>query len=139
MIYRTEPYTVTRIIRETNSGRLMVHGYEKWGKNKQSEFIESILMGIPIPVFYFMEDDNAMIVLDGWKRIHALKKFMDNKLKLRLFEGEFDGKKFEDLLPEFQNRIEDTVFIFYVIDYIANKETRLDVIERVMKFQNVYD
>lgn len=37
-----------------------------WKAHQKSELVESILMGIPLPLFYFFEDRNARIqIVDG--------------------------------------------------------------------------
>ena len=45
--------------------------------------------------------------------------------------AELNGKRFSDLPPKFQNRIEDCNLIFYIIDSKAPEPVRLDIFERV--------
>ena len=43
---------------------------------------------------------------------------MENELKLRLNDRpELNGKKFKDLSPKLQNRVEDCNLALYVIDF----------------------
>lgn len=56
-----------------------------WSDAKKSRFIESIILGLPIPSLYFYIDysNKKWVVIDGLQRLCALKDFMvDNKLKL---------------------------------------------------------
>lgn len=54
-----------------------------WYSKQKSELIESILMGIPIPVFYFFESKDAKIqIVDGRQRIITAIDFMNDKFKL---------------------------------------------------------
>ncbi|MDR1877732.1 MAG: DUF262 domain-containing protein [Flavobacteriaceae bacterium] len=55
-----------------------------WDQMQKSRLIESILLRIPLPMFYFAEDkDGKLSVVDGLQRISAIKEFMDNKFPLK--------------------------------------------------------
>lgn len=55
-----------------------------WNSFQKSRLIESILLRIPLPMFYFAEDDESNLsVVDGLQRISTIKEFMDNKFPLR--------------------------------------------------------
>lgn len=66
-----------------------------WNKEKKSQLIESILLGLPLPSFYFYVDDlnNKWVVIDGLQRLCALKSFMIDK-DLSLTGLEFLDKKY---------------------------------------------
>lgn len=60
---------------------------EVWDDFRKSRLIESILLRIPLPVFYFSEDARGILsVVDGLQRLSAIKQFMDNKLMLKDLE-----------------------------------------------------
>ncbi len=104
-----------------------------WEKDKQSRLIESILMRIPLPVFYVAEDDEGLlIVVDGRQRLTTLKRFLGGELALDLPERpELNKKRFLDLEPRLQNRVEDCQLHFYIIDRTVPERARLDIFERV--------
>jgi len=55
-----------------------------WDHVQKSRLIESILLRIPLPMFYFAEDkDGKLSVIDGLQRISAIKEFMENKFPLK--------------------------------------------------------
>jgi len=55
-----------------------------WNSFQKSRLIESILLRIPLPMFYFAEDNEGNLsVVDGLQRISTIKEFMDNKFQLR--------------------------------------------------------
>jgi hypothetical protein len=55
-----------------------------WNSFQKSRLIESILLRIPLPMFYFAEDNEGNLsVVDGLQRISTIKEFMDNKFPLR--------------------------------------------------------
>lgn len=104
-----------------------------WPEDKQSKLIESVIMRIPLPVFYMAEDrQGRVIVVDGLQRLSTFQNFVNGGLKLRLPErGELNGKTFTDLPPKYQNRVEDCNLLFYIIDAKAPEQARLDIFERV--------
>ncbi len=104
-----------------------------WDENKQSKLIESIIMRIPLPVLYLAEDEEGrMIVVDGLQRLSTFKHFADNELKLKLPDRpDLHGKRFGELTPKLQNRVEDCNLILYVIDQKVPEQARLDIFDRV--------
>lgn len=73
-----------------------------WSPVKKSRLIESILLGLPLPSFYFSEDltSNKLIIVDGLQRLCALKDFwIDKKLKLvgMQFLTHLEGLSYSDL------------------------------------------
>lgn len=55
-----------------------------WDNFEKSRLIESILLRIPLPMFYFAEDEEGRLtVVDGLQRITTIKDFMDNKFPLK--------------------------------------------------------
>ena len=104
-----------------------------WQDDKQSKLIESVLMRIPLPVFYLAEDEQGrMVVVDGLQRLSTFQRFVNNKLALKLPKQKvLDKQRFKDLSPKLQNRIEDCNLILYVIDVKVPDRARLDIFERV--------
>ena len=85
---------------------------EVWDNKKKSLLIESLLLSIPIPMFYVAADeDGNWDVVDGLQRLSALRDFIITKtlvLKKLEFWKEYDGKTFDDLSPILYNRINET-------------------------------
>ena len=134
---RDERRTAEDVVRRINNNRFVLDpDFQRdfvWSPEKQSRLIESILMRIPLPVFYVAEDDNGrLIVVDGLQRLTTLKRFLSNELQLKLPDRrELDKKKFADLEIRLQNRIEDSQLLFYIIDHGVPERARLDIFERV--------
>jgi hypothetical protein len=86
-------------------------------------------------VFYLAErEDGKIVVVDGLQRLMTFNRFIGNELALRLPEEtspSISGKKFTDLPMRFQQRIEDTQLIVYLIDPKVPERVRLDIFERV--------
>src|SRR6185437_10092460 len=57
----------------------------RWDNSQKSKFIESILLGIPIPsIFVFEREDGSWELIDGLQRVSTLLEFMG---KLRAPDG----------------------------------------------------
>lgn len=106
-----------------------------WPLDKQSKLIESLLMRIPLPVFYLAErDDGKIIVIDGLQRLTTIHHFLENKFALRALDNAnevFKAKRFKNLPTKLQKRIEDTELILYILDEKVPARAKLDIFERV--------
>ena len=106
-----------------------------WKRKKMSRLIESILLKLPLPVFYFdVSDPDKWIVVDGLQRLSTIKKFIVDK-KLRLSELEFlttlEGKKYDDLDRNLKRVIDETEFVTYQIEAQTPKEVRYSIFNRI--------
>ena len=142
LLIRNETRTVHDVLRRIQQGSYVMNpDFQRdfiWKEDKQSKLIESVLMRIPIPVFYLAEDQQGrMIVVDGLQRLSTFRDFVhgdekNKKLKLRLpHRDDLNKKSFADLSPKLQNRIEDSQLILYVMDAKVPERARLDIFERV--------
>lgn len=80
-----------------------------WEKPKQSRFIESLLMNLPIPpIFLFESEYNRYEVMDGQQRLSSIVGFYENRLKLTGLEHwtELNGKFFSDLPQKVQRGLD---------------------------------
>lgn len=137
MLIRNENRTVHDVLRRIEQGSFVMDpDFQRdfiWPDDKQSKLIESVLMRIPLPVFYLGEDrDGRMLVVDGLQRLSTFQRFVNNELQLKLpKQDELNKKRFRDLSPKLQNRVEDCNLILYVIDAKVPDRARLDIFERV--------
>ena len=134
---RHEQRTVHDVVRRIDQGSFVMDpDFQRdfiWDDDKQSKLIESVLLRIPLPVFYLAEDTQGrMIVVDGLQRLSTFARFIKNKLRLKLPNQEdLHRKRFEDLSPKLQNRIEDCNLVLYIVDAKVPERARLDIFERV--------
>lgn len=80
-----------------------------WDNKKQSLFIESLLMNLPVPpIFLFESDYNRYEVMDGQQRLTSIVRFYSNKYKLAGLEywGELNNKFYSDLPPILQRGLD---------------------------------
>ncbi|WP_300394103.1 DUF262 domain-containing protein [Henriciella sp.] len=111
-----------------------------WSRSKASLLIESILMGIPLPVVYVSElADGTWEVVDGQQRLTAIKSFIDgvfpdgNKFKLSKLKVRHDlrGKSFQELSTADQIQIEDYTLRLIKIQKEAHEDIKFEVFERL--------
>ena len=105
-----------------------------WKPLQKAELVESILMGLPLPIFYFNQDKlGRLIVVDGRQRLTALFEFMSNEWPLRGLKvlDELNGKKFDDLSPVVQSQIEDYQLQAHVIQPPTADRIKFDIFDRV--------
>tara|TARA_R110002020_G_scaffold41921_12_gene123241 strand:- start:1296 stop:1715 length:420 start_codon:yes stop_codon:yes gene_type:complete len=75
-----------------------------------SSIIESAIYGLELPAVHLKYNRETIDCIKNSKLVMVFAAYIDNKFHIR--GGEFDGKKFEDLIPLHRNRIEDyTIYI----------------------------
>jgi hypothetical protein len=116
-----------------------------WTPKQQSELIESILMGIPLPLIYVKEDDKGVyIIVDGRQRLTTLFRFMSHEFPLQSLnvlkelngayfsETTRNGTKFEKYLTQTQqSKIEDCPLTLHVIKPPTEDRVTFDLFDRV--------
>lgn len=139
---RTETRSVSEVVQRIKKERYILDpDFQRdfvWPSLKQSKLIESCVMRIPLPVFYVAEaPDGRIIVVDGLQRLTTFVRFLGNELRLTGLASEnfgshvLDGKYFEELPVNLQERVLDTQLTMYILDAKAPERARLDIFERV--------
>jgi hypothetical protein len=76
---------VTRF-EDDETGRFFVPEYQRklaWHPRQQSDFIESLIVGLPIPfLFFYQTPDGRMEIVDGSQRMRAMRAFLREGLRL---------------------------------------------------------
>lgn len=129
---------VKALLQEIHDGDLVVRpSFQRafiWDQVRQSRFVESILLNIPIPNLFFAEDDDkTKVVVDGQQRLLALKYFRENRYALRSLEAlaPLNGKRFEELTPRQQKIFTNRTLRCLVISAKSDSEIRFQVFERL--------
>lgn len=123
-----------------------------WDVGKQSRLIESILLHIPLPAFYFdveshkNEDDvliNTWQVIDGLQRLCSIQNFILGRqasptaspvlmqLQNLEFLTQLNGKTFADLPRPYQRTILETQLIAYLIRPNTPSNVKFNIFKRV--------
>lgn len=110
---------------------------EVWTPTQKSRLIESILLRIPLPAFYFSEDDEGMLqVTDGFQRLSTIYDFVKRKHfkleNLEYLKNEFEGKEFKDIEGSlWARRIYQTNIIAYIIAPQTPDNVKFGIFKRI--------
>lgn len=66
-------YTIDSLVQRINRGDIYVPSFQRsfvWSINQASKFIESLLLGLPVPGIFLSKDvDRKLVVIDGQQRL----------------------------------------------------------------------
>lgn len=112
-----------------------------WKMREKSRLIESILLRIPLPAFYFSADNDGLLrVVDGLQRLSTVHDFVNSKFALTDLEYLGDGvlgRTFtprddtEGLDPAWTRRIHQTQIFANVIDPQTPPRVKFDIFKRL--------
>ncbi len=130
-------YSFEFIVQKLNANRYYVPDYQRnliWKPKEQSKFIESVLMGLPIPfVFFWQDDDGRMEIVDGSQRIRTIRDFMADKIILRDLEllPAANGLVFSDLPTSRRLKFQDSSLRVIILDNTTDAITRTEMFTRI--------
>jgi uncharacterized protein with ParB-like and HNH nuclease domain len=111
-------YTVDTLVRRLKAEAFYVPPFQRrfvWSQRHASRFLESLLMGLPVPgVFLYKEPKtNRHLVVDGQQRLRTLQYFYDGvfeekKFRLTGVRDEWNGKAYEDLSAPDKLKLDDS-------------------------------
>ena len=105
-----------------------------WKPVDKSRLIESLLLRIPIPVFYVAADENEVwSVVDGLQRTSTIYGYIKNKFPLEYLEylTGLSGNRYKDLSRPMQRRISETQLIVNVIEPGTPEEVMYNIFRRI--------
>ncbi|MDE0192039.1 MAG: DUF262 domain-containing protein [Gammaproteobacteria bacterium] len=129
---------VAQMVARMNHGEMHAPEFQRkagiWTAQRNSRLIESLLLRIPIPVFYFSadEDDNWSLV-DGLQRTTAICDFVAGRFALRGLEylTRYEGQNYSGLPRPMQRRIEETSLMANVIQPGTPEEVTFNIFSRI--------
>ena len=105
-----------------------------WDDERKSRLVESLLLRIPIPVFYVAADGNEIwSVVDGLQRSSAIHAYMTGRFPLVRLEylTKLNGYRYEDLPRPMQRRIKETQLVVNVIEPGTPEEVMFNIFSRI--------
>jgi uncharacterized protein with ParB-like and HNH nuclease domain len=146
--YDTKEYPVEILVQKYTTGKeddtneLFIPDYQRemaWDDARQSKFIESVLLGLPIPYIFVAdirddENDEARLeIIDGSQRIRTLTRFLKDELRLSGLKklDKLNGFTFSDLPLARQRRFNRATLRMIQLTEEADEEVRRDLFERI--------
>jgi len=121
---------------ENDDGEIYIPDYQRefvWSEKVQSKFIESIILGMPIPYIFFADVDGRYEIVDGSQRIRTLHSFLYNELQLQDLEKltKLNRFYFKDLSLIRQRRIRKRSLKMIALSEKTDSQARFDLFERI--------
>lgn len=141
--YDVKEYPVEIIVKKyldmasTDENEIFIPSYQRafvWDQDRQSKFIESILLGLPIPYIFTAEnEDGRLEVIDGSQRIRTLANFLNDNLELIDLEilNKCNGLKFSDFPTSRQRKINNMSLRMIVLSEKSDEDARFMLFERI--------
>lgn len=123
--------------------RFFVPEYQRnlaWSDLQKSQFIESLLVGLPIPfMFFYQSPDGRMEIVDGSQRMRAMRSFIKNELYLRdlVLIPELNGFRFNDLNKDRKNKLEDVTIRTIILNTDTDPSTRAEMFARINRMGTI--
>lgn len=135
--YYVVEYTLD-YLSEKMDDRFYIPTYQRefvWDINRRCRFIESVIMGLPIPFLFFSENSETgkLEIIDGSQRIRTIHQFLHNQLTLSGLKrlNKLNGMKFYDLEESRRRKIMNKSIRGIILDEKADTKARLDLFNRI--------
>ncbi len=134
--YLTE-YSVELLAKKMKDGEFVIPDYQRddtWEEPRKSRFIESLLMGLPIPFLFFWErPDGKLEIVDGSQRLRTIQQFVDGQLTLGPLKelNKLERMCFVDLPESRQRKINNRSIRGIVLNEHADAQARFDLFDRI--------
>lgn len=144
--YITESFQIKQLVEQYREGVFEVpEEYQRkfvWDENPKlkHKLIESLLLGLPIPVMFFAEvanDDEKTLyeIVDGAQRVQTLEQFYDEESGFCLENLEqlsaLNGFYYTDLPTYYQNKLDSTFMRVVILEINTTAETKQELFYRI--------
>lgn len=147
--YDIKEFTIEIIVQKYLTGiedginDIFIPDYQRafvWEDSKQTKFIESIILGIPIPYIFTADmPDGRLEIIDGSQRVRTLSRFLNNEFKLANLEvlDKCNGMYFKDFSTSRQKKINNTSLRMIVLSDKSDEDARFMLFERINTGSNL--
>lgn len=134
----TKTFSVRQVLDQIEEGDLeLAPDFQRnlvWTMLQKSRLIESIILQIPLPAFYFAEDDDGMYrAVDGLQRLSTIHEYVRSQnFALRGLEYlDNDGLTFGQLPQAWKRRIFNSQLVVHVIDPTTPNDVKYNIFKRL--------
>ncbi len=121
------------LVKRLNEDRYVIPDYQRgyvWTRRRASKFIESLLVGLPIPGIFLYREGEKFLVIDGHQRLRSLQAFLsgrfpesDKIFKLEGVSAEFNGKTYPELSATDKSNLDTAIIHASIIEQEQPSET----------------
>lgn len=138
-----DQYSIYEMNRKYDRGKIcMDPSFQRnfvWNNRQMAELIESVIIGIPLPLIYLAESrDGSLVVVDGRQRLTTFIRFLNDEFNLKGLRilKDLNGFCFSDLekdkkFSRYATEIEDFQLVVQIIKYPTPDKVRFDIFDRV--------
>lgn len=142
---RLQHFTVEEIVKRIEKGRLEIFEENNlqrltglWDDKRKSLLIESLMIRLPLPVFYLDGSEEPWQVIDGLQRLYTIYQFISKKSpetfvlkQLEYLKTEYHNYSFDDLPLFMQRRILESPIEAFVINPGTPIDVKHNIFQRI--------
>ncbi len=135
--YLTE-YSIELLAAKMRNGDFEVPAYQReftWEPERKTRFLESVLMGLPIPFLFFWESPTTgkLEIVDGSQRLRTIEEFVLGNFALGDLQelSLLAGFRFKDLPESRQRKLKNRSIRGIVLNEHADEQSRFDLFDRI--------
>jgi len=130
-------YPVDGLVKRINDDSIFIPPFQRrfvWSQAQASRFIESLLIGLPVPGIFLAKEPetNRLLVIDGQQRLRSLSAFYEGLFGARAFKltgikSQFEGATYKSLPDEDRRRLDDSIIHATVVrqDHPSEDDTSI--------------
>jgi uncharacterized protein with ParB-like and HNH nuclease domain len=136
--YDTRDYSIDFLVQQFRENEFFIPDeYQRqyiWDDNNKNKFIESILLGLPIPFMFFSDtDDGRCEIIDGAQRTQTLEQFMSDDLALSNLQKltTLNGFCYKDIPEYYRRKFNKTTMRIIVLSDETTIDIRKEIFNRI--------
>lgn len=136
--YNTRDYSIDFLIQQFRDDEFYIPDeYQRqyiWNNADKNRFVESILLGLPIPLMFFSDtEDGRCEIIDGAQRTQAMEEFMSGDLVLSDLKKltSLNGFSYDEIPAYFRKKFDKTNMRIIVLSDDTTFEIRQEIFNRI--------
>lgn len=134
--YDIRDFTIDYLVEQFREGMFYIPSYQRefiWRESNKMRFIESVLLGLPIPFMFLADtDDGRLEIVDGAQRIQTLEAFLTDDILLKKLDKLplLNGFRFSDLPVPQQRKFKNRALRLIILEDTTTLELRHEIFHR---------
>ena len=121
---------------EEDDNDIFIPSYQRnfvWDIVRQSKFIESVLLGLPIPYIFSADTEGRLEIVDGSQRLRTLVAFVKDELRLKELDilTALNGFVYSGLTKSRQRKFQNATIRMIALSDKSDEDVRFMMFERI--------